>query len=148
MLIKKASVVMTVVLSVGLLSAGSFVARAYDGEGARQYADSHAKSYDPNFPHFSNWNINHRGSDCTNFVSLAMALGGHFPAYTGPGGSLNEHDMNQWWMVYRGLPDNWDYTDTWIRADKLNSFLLIVPAKWQQDGHTARIPIPTHLVTC
>jgi hypothetical protein len=87
-------------------------ALAYNGAGAAAYADRYALSPNPSFLYF--------GSDCTNFVSQAMYLGGghHFVGSPYPAVYSNRA---QWWV----WGDASGRTTSWSVADDLHYFLQV-----------------------
>ena len=87
-------------------------ALAYNGAGAAAYADRYALSPNPSFMYF--------GSDCTNFVSQAMYLGGGHRLVGSPYPGVYSNRA-QWWV----WGDGSGRTTSWSVADDLHYFLQV-----------------------
>ena len=126
------------VATAGLLTSATG-AMAYNGAGAAAYADRYALSPNPSFMYF--------GSDCTNFVSQAMYLGGghRFVGSPYPGVYGNRA---QWWV----WGDGSGRTTSWSVADDLHYFLQVNSPggvnMGEQSGAAANYPYsPAGVVT-
>ena len=96
-------------VSLGLCLVGAGTALAYDGYAAARWADSHATSYtcwDPAHPNA----LPCVDDDCTNFVSNAMAYGGHYSQHIGNG---DVNSLSNWSEAKNGL-GLWVESRTWI----------------------------------
>ncbi|WP_051585854.1 amidase domain-containing protein [Caldanaerobius polysaccharolyticus] len=106
-------------------------ASVFDRSAAISYAEKYVYSYNPNYPSFS--------SDCANYVSQCLHAGG-IPMST----KLN----NEWYCMYIGGSQIWNYSHSWTVAEDLynwleNSNIGSWIDVYDYDIYTASIPEPT-----
>ena len=96
---------------LGLSTATSAPASAYDGNQAANYADLYAMNPNTNYIVF--------GEDCTNFVSQSVNHGG----FSMVGYGSNAQSASVWWLQ-GAMAGGFNWSLTWSVADSYYNFLL------------------------
>lgn len=97
----------------------SLLATSYDANGAGEWAYQNYNKYRQDFPRFTG----KFGTDCTNFVSQAMHIGGHKPK---SGKWAIARKNSKYWIINSAsqLNYSWKLTDPspWISVREFNSY--------------------------
>lgn len=103
-----------VVVAIGLLGWYPSAAAAYSGSSAASWADSHALSTNCS-------QVPCDTDDCTNFVSLAMHIGGGYPFHYG---NTDETNDENWFYGLDGL-GGWNQSWSWLYAPDQAAFQIL-----------------------
>ncbi|MEV5842749.1 DNRLRE domain-containing protein [Streptomyces sp. NPDC051985] len=110
-------------------------ASAFDGDSTNTSDTATTVSYDAqqasvsmSYGGIASWAVAHAkqdpmySSDCTNFVSRALHLGGGMKKKYDSYAYLNEDDLDYWWR-YKGKLYGYNQSRTWINAAALKNFI-------------------------